>query len=333
MLRSNKMETADHILLTGAGFTHNFGAPLAADVWSLVLGHPAIDGMSRVRERLLRNFDFESVYHTVLSTSDYLAEEKEAIRDAVSDAYKSLDDGLRSWNSTPGAPRPVNINRVHELVKRFEGTREKPGFIFTLNQDLFMERYYPSEPPLLLLGFNRTVHLSCGRQGTLNAADYIQLPDPPSLEQAIHHNTFFYVKLHGSYNWYASDRTRRMVIGHGKASQIATEPLLAAYLEVFERVLSSGKKRLLIIGYGFRDEHVNAAIADAVDQGNLELFVMSPQSPSSMKALLRKAPCGPKIWSALYGYYPHPLLTLFPQNQDDTPEWRYLRRSFFGELV
>lgn len=328
------METADRILLTGAGFTHNFGAPLAADVWSLVLGNPAVDGMSRVRKLLLRNFDFESVYHTVLSTSDYLAEEKEAIRDAVSDAYKSLDDGLKSWNSTPGAPHPVNIYGVRKLVERFAGNRARPGFVFTLNQDLFMERYYADGPPLLLLGLGRTERLSGDPRRELDPVNQITLPTTlPSLEQAIHNNTFFYVKLHGSYNWYASDGTQRMVIGDGKTSQIATEPLLAAYLEVFKRVLSSGKKRLLIIGYGFRDEHVNTAIADAVDQDKLELFVMSPQSPSSLKALLDQAPCGPKIWSALRGYYPHPLLTLFPQNQGDTPEWRHLRRSFFGEPV
>lgn len=328
------MGTTDRILLTGAGFTHNFGAPLAADVWSLVLGHPAIDGMPRVHELLLRNFDFESVYHTVLSAGDYLTNEKEAIRDAVSDAYKSLDEGLRAWKFTPGAPHPVNIYGVRKLVERFAGTRARPGFVFTLNQDLFIERYYADGPPLLLLGLGRTVHLSCGPQGKLDSGDQITLPAaPPSLEQAIHRDTFFYVKLHGSYNWYASNGTHRMVIGHAKATQIATEPLLAAYLEVFKRVLSSGKKRLLIIGYGFGDEHVNAAIANAVDQGNLELFVMSSQSPSSMKALLDKAPCGSRIWSALHGYYSHPLLTLFPQNQDDTPEWRHLRRSFFGEPV
>lgn len=328
------METADRILLTGAGFTHNFGAPLAADVWSFVLGHPAIGGMPRVRELLLRNFDFESVYHAVLADSDYLANEKEAIRDAVSDAYESLDEGLRAWTFTPGAPHPVNIYRVRQLVERFAGKRTRPGFVFTLNQDLFMERYYADGPTLLFLGLGRTVHLSCGSQGELDPGDRIRLPAAPSsLDQEIHRDTFFYVKLHGSYNWDASDGTHRMVIGHAKANQIATEPLLAAYLEVFKRVLSSGKKRLLIIGYGFRDEHVNAAIVNAVDKGNLELFVMSPQSPSRLKALLGKAPCGPRIWGALHGYYSHTLLTLFPQNQEETPEWRQLRRSYFGERI
>ena len=59
------MEAVEHILLTGAGFTCNFGAPLAAEVWSLILTHPPLAAAPRVRELLLQDFDYESVYHTV----------------------------------------------------------------------------------------------------------------------------------------------------------------------------------------------------------------------------------------------------------------------------
>lgn len=50
-------------ILTGAGFTHNFGGPLAAEVSALILN--AIDGAKEpaLKDLLRRNFDFETVHH------------------------------------------------------------------------------------------------------------------------------------------------------------------------------------------------------------------------------------------------------------------------------
>jgi len=328
------MKLADRILLTGAGFTHNFGAPLAETIWNSVLSHAAIRDMPKVRELLLHEFDFESVYHTVLTGTDYCTEEQDALHAAVVDAYQSLDEGIRAWNHSVGSPYPVNIYKVRELVRKFAGSRDNPGFVFTVNQDLFIERWYADGPTLLLPGLNRTVHLASGTRGELNPSDQIALPESfPSLDREIRSGSFNYVKLHGSFNWIASDGTQRMIIGHGKADQITSEPLLASYLDVFNRVVSSGKKRLLVIGYGFKDEHINAGIANGVEQDNLELFVISPQSPSRLRESLEGVPYGTTLWGALHGHCPHTLLDIFTQDQSDTQEWRNIRRSYFDERL
>lgn len=38
-----------------------------------------------------------------------------------------------------------------------------------------------------------------------------------------------------------------------------------------------GHVRLVIIGYSFGDEHINEAIMNAADGGNLEIFLIDPQ--------------------------------------------------------
>ena len=80
------MDTAEHVLLTGAGFTHNFGTPLAQGMWSLILAHPAVQNLSRVRDLLLDDLDYESVYHSVVFGDDYATEEKDGISNAVAAA-------------------------------------------------------------------------------------------------------------------------------------------------------------------------------------------------------------------------------------------------------
>ena len=97
---------------------------------------------------------------------------------------------------------------------------------------------------------------------------------------------YFLIKLHGSYNWTSFDGSDIMVIGRGKKEQIQKEPLLKHYFEIFEEVLSQGQRRLLIIGYGFGDDHINRIISDAVKYHLLKIYVLSPESPEKLKKKL-----------------------------------------------
>jgi|GEM_PF-4213484 len=58
------------ILLTGAGFTRDFGGYLADEMWSIIFNHPAIQQREALRKFLLDpryDFNFELLYHLVLS--------------------------------------------------------------------------------------------------------------------------------------------------------------------------------------------------------------------------------------------------------------------------
>jgi hypothetical protein len=88
--------------------------------------------------------------------------------------------------------------------------------------------------------------------------------------------------------------------------------------------------RLLVIGYGFRDAHVNAAIADA---GDLRLFVMSPQPPEQFRSELRQQPNGDRIWDHIDDYYETSLAQLFPADQSITEMWERVQTAFFEQRL
>jgi hypothetical protein len=48
-----------HTILTGAGWSHNWGARLAADVWQLLMDSPAIAASQSLRALLLEEDSFE----------------------------------------------------------------------------------------------------------------------------------------------------------------------------------------------------------------------------------------------------------------------------------
>ena len=68
-------------------------------------------------------------------------------------------------------------------------------------------------------------------------------------------------KLHGSSNWFTADGKRLLIMGGAKHQEIGRHPILTWYKQRFETLLSQPNSRLMVIGYGFRDEHVNQAFA------------------------------------------------------------------------
>ncbi|MCG8553767.1 MAG: SIR2 family protein [Proteobacteria bacterium] len=327
------MVIADRILLTGAGFTHNFGAPLAAELWSLVFNHPAGQGAKRVREELLQDQNFERAYNTVVTEERFCPGDRMAIHAAVTDAFESVDKTLRDWRFTASGPRPVNIYEVQRLIGRFAGPVGGAGLFFTLNQDLFLERhYYNGERPAVAgIPHHSEWFSSTFSSQKLEHEHGRTLPkNAPDVAGLLNKHRFLYVKLHGSSNWYSSDGTQRMVIGRGKIKQIASEPLLAAYWRLFEHALTSGKRRLLIIGYGFADAHVNQVLANAVDSRETELFVLSPQLAKDFKSDLSTKPSGDRIWKGLRGYLHGSLLDAFPADQSTSPLAREIESRFFS---
>ncbi len=136
------------------------------------------------------------------------------------------------------------------------------------------------------------------------------------------------IKLHGSFNWRSADGRNVLVVGTDKTAQIASLPLLSWYADVFRRAISAGEVRLMITGYGFGDEHVNASIADAIENHGLEVFIWN--TTADLKARVLAAPHGVTIWRALISSASRPLIDVFPSNQAETEEYRRIRDTFFA---
>lgn len=64
-----------------------------------------------------------------------------------------------------------------------------------------------------------------------------------------------------------------LVLGADKAKTIASNVVLRWYSELFDRDLSEPVK-LMIIGYGFRDPHINETLLKSARANHLKLFVI-----------------------------------------------------------
>lgn len=324
------IQSGEHILLTGAGFTKNFGGLLASEMWATIFNHKKIQAQPKIKEFMKDDFDFESIYYSIMEGS-YSDNEKEAISDAVKLAYENIDTILIKYDF--GNPLPTGLNNVLEFIWHFTET-SNTSFIFTLNQDLFFERLYSGDQ-LSIPGIeNNPEWFTSYYRKELEEEDYCKLPDEERLNaikpDILPDGSNFIIKLHGSYNWKSYDGSDIMVIGRGKTEQIQKEPLLNYYFEVFEKALFQNERRLLIIGYGFGDDHINKIIADAVRNHGLKIYVISPNSPGDFKKLLKKNKIGEEIWQGISGYFPSILKDIFPENpSEETQEKRNLFDAFF----
>ena len=357
MLRFQSMEdnnmniqSNENILLTGAGFTKNFGAYLASEMWTEIFNHNKIQAQPKIKELMRNEFDYESVYYSVMEGSSYTKDEKEAINDAVTFVYDNIDINLRKYAS--GAPHSAELDNVAQFINHFNGIKyekcvdsnniihhiqtktSNKGFIFTLNQDMFFERLY-SNYDLSIPGIKNNPEWFKSSFRTKIDSNYCQLPNERELDcikQNILSDGYFYlIKLHGSYKWKSFDGSDIMVIGKGKTEQIQKEPLLKYYSEVFKMALSHYQRRLLVIGYSFCDEHINRIIAEAVRDYDLKIYIISPESPTAFKTkMVEKTKHGEDIWQGISGYYHHKLIDIFPEKSSfETQASRNLLNNFF----
>lgn len=316
------------MLLTGAGFTHNFGGFLAREMWSKIFNNPLVQANDEARKLLLSDFDFESVYSAKMSRGE---ETIKVIREAVEAAYKDLDETVKNWGFNHDNPTALNTYGLGELFNFISSKGSDKGWFFTLNQDLYMERKNGYRSPGASFG-----QPSVDKDGG-GGVKLVTLPDQAGIEKAKSVlNNASYIKLHGSYGWISSHGGNQMVIGKNKASDIDQEPLLKWYFEIFQNLIYEGGKKLLIIGYGFADNHINDILLKGVQEHDLNLYVINPTDPETFKNKLEGKPAHLvsyevskyiKIWDGVKGYFPYTLRQIFPPDQSKTTIFQEIKKS------
>ena len=206
--------TNNKIILTGAGFSSNFGALLGSGMWTAIFNHPDVQSSKRVKECLLRvidTYDYEYVHYCInkgihcwggnenqIDTTQeevYNSTEIKAINDALKDAYDRIDNTIKSTSLS-------NYSVFIKLINSFFN-KEQVSYFFTLNQDLLIERKAPSA--LTIPGFddssevNKIFSIGDDKHMTFQAPNDRNLSDiKTEIESG---KRYFYVKLHGSCNW------------------------------------------------------------------------------------------------------------------------------------
>ncbi len=267
------------VILLGAGFSHNWGGWLAKQVFDYLIGSPEIRKHERLVKLLWQHNSgggFEDaiaeVQRDFRSDPDRHGSELKSFQEAIGQMFADMDDG---YAADPGWEFQQQLEfMVRTFLVRFEA-------IFSLNQDLLLEQKYLNDN--VMLG-------SAGKWGgwqipgmKLNVQSLQPLQEratglwTPSASMKTDSRFQPLYKLHGSVNWRDADNQALMIIGGDKAQQIQTHPILSAYARVFEALLTRPESRLMIIGYGFRDHHINRVIARAVYEKGLQFFVICPE--------------------------------------------------------
>ena len=305
------------VLLTGAGFAKTFGGYLSGEMWAVILGQPEIQENLKLHKLLLGNFSYESIYETVFLSNDYSPVEKTAFTSAVKMAYRQMHEVVCGrWQLKANEACGVIISL---FAPQSSGER---GFFFTLNQDLLVEQYYYrvrqhlKAVPLKIPGLDNTDWFVSRKHLPVGHDDRIQLPgeaEVAKLKSTFWQNNtepFVYMKLHGSLGWKAADGSDVMVIGQNKNGMIGREPFLRWQLEVFQGVLKEGDCRLVLIGYGFGDPHINEILAEAIDHKRLRLFIVSPLEPEEFQRMLQQRHnilfghnMVSTLWGGVFGYH------------------------------
>lgn len=114
------------------------------------------------------------------------------------------------------------------------------------------------------------------------------------------------------------------------------DQLLGYYGALFEKVLSQRDQKLLVIGYGFRDEYLNKILRKAIEGHNLELYIICPKEPRDFEEHLRKfyahtdKRTAEVLWQGVHGYFSSSLSELFPSNHAPSDEVSVLKELLYG---
>jgi SIR2-like domain len=260
------------LLLTGAGFTRNWGGWLAKEIEGDLLGrlreHPEL------RQRVQESDGFESVLEALQNEA---AGGDSQVRRRYADLQKVVAASFRAMNLALAKRIEFNFSNdrkysVNAFLARFDA-------VYTLNQDLLLElhydpsleetrqprwngRYFPGIAGSLARSAFKTDMVDQKRK-VLGATS-----ETPGCQPIY--------KMHGSTDW-EDESGDLFVVGGAKESFIQRKPLLVAYFADFARRLRQPGARLMIIGYGFADPHVNQVLVDAGQENpSLGVFFVHP---------------------------------------------------------
>lgn len=333
---------ANRVLLTGAGFTYNFGAPLAHEMATHIFNSLKCPEGKKLKETLRNHaYNYEDVYLDII-TGDYTTDEKKRMYNALSEAYKYLDNIINKINNE----QSHIIHLIEdELIRNLQINRYGSGFIFTLNQDLFIERRcrhkvdivyrLPAANTKFLMPDNIDQNFDLNLCSYNNDSSQIEeeknkfLAELGKIRERRNSTPLIaYVKLHGSMDWFINEVNQLMIVGGNKIDYINKLPLLKWYYELFKNELSKEEVKLLIIGYGFMDDHINLAIKEAIEIYGLQLYIINPTKQVEFEKELFNKKYGDEILNAICGYYPYSLKDLFTK-ESITTQWSAIKDQFF----
>jgi len=270
------------LLLIGAGFSRNWGGWLATEAFEYLLGSPEVVRDPNLRQLLWKHQEGGGGFEAALAELQQFTRDPEAVSEplmGLQDAIKRMFDDMNSafMTITDWQFGQQDIDRqIGTFLTRFDA-------IFTLNQDLLLEHHYTNSNIALIGKKHWDGPVIPGMRRTpsqeplyANSWSHSMWTPLPECEFKVNARSQPIYKLHGSSNWIRSNSQPLLIMGGAKVREIGQTPILNWYAKVFDESLSTSTAKLMVIGYGFRDDHINAAIARGVENG-LKLFIVAPE--------------------------------------------------------
>jgi hypothetical protein len=270
----------NHYLLLGAGFSRNWGGWLANEVFEYLLGVQEVVDDTQLQADLWRHKDrggFEAALEELQIEASRSGDRRrlETMENAVQRMFADMDKGFQGQRGELFRFEFVaGADLMRQFLSRFDA-------IFTLNQDVLLERQYFNEGMPLL---NPQKWDTWGIPGMrAEVSSMVRVPgseEVPTYTPSGDFNTSAriqpFLKLHGSANWRDQDGRLIIALGGNKAGTIRANDVLTKQFSYFRTSVSQGACRLMIIGYGFQDQHINQLLLDAVTSSGLRLFIIDP---------------------------------------------------------
>jgi hypothetical protein len=267
----------NYIALLGAGFSRNWGGWLAAEVFEYLIGCTEVDAnINNLLWKFRNSGGFEAALgelqgQYLRTRSSSVDEPLERLQRAIFHMFADMDKAFEGIQFEFQSQREFSVAK---FLTRFDA-------IFTLNQDLLLERYYVGENVALLSdgrwsGGNLPGMIPPSATGANPTDRYVGRWRPDPCGYSLHPTSQPIIKLHGSSNWVDGNDRALLVMGGNKPEVIKQHPILKWNHEQFRAYLARPNARLMVIGYSFSDEHVNNAITSAMEQKDLRVFVIDP---------------------------------------------------------
>jgi hypothetical protein len=269
-----------HYLLTGAGFSRNWGGWLANEAFEYLLGYPDIrpDVHAALWKSKNSGLGFENTLQELRLAAEKYKEQRfgenlSFFENMLQDMFNAMNLGFKDIELNP-AFDPHTVGHSADYIRRFLASFDA---IFTLNQDCLLElKYRGRDIHRLSDGRWRDMEPPGLQPVTSNGTPY-QPPGvfkPGSKTYELDHAVQPYFKLHGSSNWRDGDASF-LIMGGNKGPDIEKHWLLRSYRDRFIQMLCRKDVRLVVIGYSFQDVHINEVIEQAAQAG-AKFFIIDP---------------------------------------------------------
>lgn len=281
------------VVLTGLGTSlgipeiEDRKAPTMADLWTKVSEIPNFTlAMSAVPASLIEARNVEHLLSHVQARIS-IGGQVDELRTFLSTAQSLILEKCSFVDeATPLDMHQMFLRKIGRRSARLQRTR-----LFTTNYDLAFEESAARSRFHLIDGFGHAAHREF--DGTSFDLDFVRRG--PNDRLVLEGNVLHLLKLHGSVDWERSGAGARRIQGH------PAEPVLIypsankyqlsfrqPYLEMmsrFQMALRSPDVAIIIVGFGFNDEHIVAPIEAAVRSNvGLRVIVVDPGIRNSWRS-------------------------------------------------